>query len=222
MRAGRIFLREEQGLIPLLESEYSAEEVLQDLLARYPDLLAGDQMHPTDPRRWLLITREAGVPSSEGGPDRFSIDHLFVDQDSVPTLIEVKRRSDTRLRREVVGQMLDYAANVASYWGPGEIRLLFEERCRREGTDADELVASFLGVTAEQAESSDVAATLETFWQRVSDNLATRRLRLVFVADVISPELQRIVEFLNESMARSEVLAVEIKQHIGRGRQILV
>jgi hypothetical protein len=29
----------------------------------------------------------------------------------VPTLLEVKRSSDTRIRREVVGQMLDYAAN---------------------------------------------------------------------------------------------------------------
>ena len=28
-----------------------------------------------------------------------------------PTLVEVKRSSDTRIRREVVGQMLDYAAN---------------------------------------------------------------------------------------------------------------
>jgi hypothetical protein len=33
------------------------------------------------------------------------------DQNAVPTLVEVKRSSDTRIRREVVGQMLDYAAN---------------------------------------------------------------------------------------------------------------
>ena len=30
----------------------------------------------------------------------------------MPTLVEVKRSSDTRIRREVVGQMLHYAANA--------------------------------------------------------------------------------------------------------------
>jgi hypothetical protein len=41
----------------------------------------------------------------------WSLDHLVVDQDAVPTFVEVKRASDTPARREVVAQMLDYAAN---------------------------------------------------------------------------------------------------------------
>lgn len=41
---------------------------------------------------------------------RWSLDHLVVDQDAVPTFVEVKRASDTRARREVMAQMLDYAA----------------------------------------------------------------------------------------------------------------
>jgi hypothetical protein len=44
----------------------------------------------------------------------------------VPTLIEVKRQSDTRLRREVVGQMLDYAANAVVYWRIDQLRAEFE------------------------------------------------------------------------------------------------
>ncbi|MCO6480232.1 MAG: hypothetical protein J5I94_26570 [Phaeodactylibacter sp.] len=44
------------------------------------------------------------------------MDHLFVDQDAIPTLVEVKRSTDTRIRREVVGQILDYAANAALFW----------------------------------------------------------------------------------------------------------
>jgi hypothetical protein len=59
-----------------------------------------------------LIERESAVPDTEGGPGRWSVDHLFLDQDSVPTLVEVKRSSDTRIRREVVGQLIDYAANA--------------------------------------------------------------------------------------------------------------
>ena len=40
------------------------------------------------------------------------------------------------------------------------------------------------------------------------------RLRLVFVGDEIPSELRRIVEFLNEQMATTQVLAIEIKQYV--------
>jgi hypothetical protein len=81
-------------------------------LAEYPNVLAGDQDSEVR-KRWLLVKRELGVASGEDAPDRWSLDHLFLDEEGVPTLIEVKRGSDTRIRREVVGQMLDYAANGA-------------------------------------------------------------------------------------------------------------
>jgi hypothetical protein len=35
-----------------------------------------------------------------------------LDQDAILTIVEVKRSTDTHVRREVVGQMLDYAANA--------------------------------------------------------------------------------------------------------------
>jgi hypothetical protein len=38
-------------------------------------------------------------------------------------------------------------------------------------------------------------------------------VRMVFVGDVIPPELQRVVEFLNEQMDRAEVLAVELRYY---------
>jgi hypothetical protein len=50
-----------------------------------------------------------------------------------PTLVEVKRSSDTRLRREVVGQMPDYTANAAAYWPAERIREWFEASCEEQG-----------------------------------------------------------------------------------------
>ena len=41
-------------------------------------------------------------------------------------------------------------------------------------------------------------------------------MRLVFVADEIPVELRRVVEFLNQQMDPAEVLAVEVKQYVGR------
>jgi hypothetical protein len=45
---------------------------------------------------------------------------------------------------------------------------------------------------------------------------------MVFVADSIPEELQRIVEFLNEQMKQVDVLAVEVKQYVGQGLRTLV
>ena len=102
-----IFIRRGRDLVSLAAAPYEAEAVLQELLEHYPQLLAGYQMSRSDPRRFLLVRREAPVADHEGGGGRWSIDHMFLDQDAIPTLVEVKRSSDTRIRREVIGQMLD-------------------------------------------------------------------------------------------------------------------
>jgi hypothetical protein len=88
----------------------------------------------------------------------------------------------------------------------------FEESCReRKTTPADEINA-LLGPGGDP----------DGFWQRVKINLQAGRVRLVFVADEIPPELRRIVEFLNGQMDPAEVLAVEIKQFVGQGLKTLV
>lgn len=97
-------------------SPYSAETVLQELIANHPELLAGEQINPDDPPKWLMVRREAGIPDELGVPDRWSADHLLLDQRGVPTFVEVKRSTDMRIRREIVGQMLDYTASATLYW----------------------------------------------------------------------------------------------------------
>lgn len=92
------------------------DQELQQLLEKTPDLLPGDQIHPDDPCRWLLVRRELPVPDPATGISRWSIDHVFADQNAIPTLVECKRFLDSRARREVVGQMLEYAANGQHYW----------------------------------------------------------------------------------------------------------
>ena len=189
----------------MVEQPYKAEDVLQQLLADYPNLLAGDQDSEVR-KRWLLVKRELGVAAEEDAPDRWSLDHLFLDEEGVPTLIEVKRSSDTRIRREVVGQMLDYAANGAEFWGLEKIRTAFESRY----PDAEAAARKLSEVVPPGDEP-------ERYWERVGVNLGAGKLRLIFVADVIPAELRRIVEFLNEQMERTEVLALEVRQYVEEG-----
>ena len=123
-----LFLREGDELVGLTEEAYETEEVLQRLLARYPDLLPGEAMNPQDPRRFLLVKREAKVAG-------MFLDHLFLDQDAVPTLVETKRGTNREGRREVVAQMLDYAANAAVEWDAGKVEQLLRDRCQAAGLD---------------------------------------------------------------------------------------
>src|SRR4051794_34132631 len=187
------------------EQPYDSEDLLQGLLAKYPSLLAGDE---AGSRRWLLVKREAGVPSAEGAGGRWSLDHLFVDQDAVPTLVEVKRSTDTRIRREVVGQMLDYAANGVRYWPIPELKAAFSQSQTALGQEPAEVIAQLC---------DDADVTMDEFFTRVGDNLRAGRIRMVFVADVIPDELMRITEFLNEQMSPAEVFAVEVKQYRAQG-----
>ncbi len=205
-----IFLIQENGdLVEMIETPLIYEALLQTWLEQYPSLLAGHQIDPSAPRRWLLVEREIAVPSEEGGGGRWSADHLFLDQDAIPTIVEVKRSANTQIRREVVGQMMDYAANAVVYWPVERIR---ERFAKTHGLVADEKLDEFL----------DGRMEAEDFWQLANENLKKKKVRLLFVADEIPTELQRIVEFLNEQMDPTEVLAVEIKQFVGGGQTGLV
>ena len=170
-------------------------------------------MNTADPRRWLLVSPELSLTAEADGTGGWWIDHLFLDQDAIPTIVEVKRSTDTRIRREVVGQMLDYAAHLEVYWPAARIRATFEDRSRTGGDDPDTQVRELL-----MSDDADIKA----FWMRVGDNLATGKMRLLFVADEIPLHLQRIVEFLNNYMPSIEVLAVEIKQFEGSNLKTLV
>lgn len=214
-KEGLFHIDESGELVSMSITPYEAESLLQGLLENYPDLLAGGQMTPDDPRRWALVKREQGVPDRDSSSARWSVDHLFVDQDAIPTLVEVKRSSDTRIRREVVGQMLDYAANGVRYWPIGDLQLAYESTQRELGRDPGEVIHELCG---------DRSLSVEAFFDRVADNLRGGKIRMVFVADVIPDELMRITEFLNEQMSPAEVFAVEVKQFKapGHGGTVIV
>ncbi len=209
---GRIYLVQDSTLLQMAEAAYDSEDLLQRHLADYPDLLAGDQLGSLEPRRWVLIAREMSLPGDDTGVDRWSVDHLFLDQDGVPTIVEVKRSTDTRIRREVVGQMLEYAANAVVYWPAEELRRRFEENCTASQQDPDQSLMNLVGDDGSPDE----------YWKTVKTNLQAGRVRMIFVADQIPTELRRIVEFLSNQLDPAEVFAIELKQFIGQGVQALV
>lgn len=185
---------------------FATEAEFQELLASHPRVLDFGSLADGQPLRLVLVAREMGVPTSvESGP-AYWLDHLFVDADGVPTLVEVKRASDTRIRREVVGQMLDYAANGARYWPAALLQRSFEGTCVADGRSLEEAYGELLG-----------GRSPEEFWSTVEERLAAGQMRLLFVADRIPLELRAIVEFLNRQMRQTDVYAVELTQYRGDG-----
>ncbi|MEU0201961.1 MULTISPECIES: hypothetical protein [unclassified Streptomyces] len=185
---------------------FDTEAEFQELLARHPRVLDFGSLADGQPLRLVLVAREMGVPTSvESGP-AYWLDHLFVDGDGVPTLVEVKRASDTRIRREVVGQMLDYAANGARYWPAALLQRSFEETCVADGRSLGETYGELLGDRSP-----------EEFWSMVEERLAAGQMRLLFVADRIPLELRAIVEFLNRQLRQTDVYAIELTQYRGDG-----
>ena len=168
-------------VIPASEALYPAEADLQQLIAENPQLLLSS---PDEGQRLYLLRREQPVRDAPDGPALFSIDHLFIDQDGLPVLVEVKRSTDTRIRREVVGQMLDYASRIRT-WSANELRAS----------------ASLLDVP-------------DDLWAALDGNLKAERMRLIFAADSIPDSLASMIDFLDRSMESIEVCGVEIKRYV--------
>lgn len=221
--AERIYIRNGKALEPMDEQRFALEDELQELLAERPDLIDGEQMSPGNPRRWLLVKREMGVPAAVDGNAWWWLDHLLVDQDAVPTLVEVKRGKNAQIHYEIVGQMMNYAAHGSAFWTESVLRRSFSETW---GDGANDQLADFLRPTDGQPEASPFWNHEEdhpdddAFWSQVATNLAARRLRLLFVADHIPDDLALIVEFLNAHMRDNiEALAVEVKQFKGEAEE---
>ena len=197
-----IFLIDERGrAVELRNAQYQDEDAFQRLIADHPELLNCVLPAASEPQRWIFAAREVGVPDHSEGCAQWFLDHLLLSYDGVPTLVEVKRSTDSRIRREVVGQMLDYAANGCAYWDASVLRENYEAWCRQAGCDP-------LSEICPDQESVDA------YWDRVGTNLRNRKVRLLFVADQIPDSLKRIIEFLNEQMADTEVLGVELCQYV--------
>jgi len=87
-----------------------------------------------------------------------------------------------------------------------------ERTCKETGQAVETVLHELIG--------SD--RNVDEFWQLVKTNLQAKRIRLLFVADIIPLELRRIVEFLNEQMDPAEVLAIELRQFETEDLKVLV
>lgn len=172
------------------------EAALQRFFEKYPQIIPGKQIDPgsDDPPRFVLLRREMPVGS-------WSLDHLFVDQKGILTLVETKLFQNPQSRREVIGQIIEYAANAVEYWSKGQARQSANEYWNKQGKNLDDLLK------AEFDQDLDV----DNFWNTVEKNLEDNVTRLIIATDELRPEVRRMIEYLNNEMKHTDVLGLELK-----------
>ena len=188
----------------------SLEDALQTFLERYPQIIPGKQLDPgsEDPPRCVLLRREMPV----GG---WSLDHLYVDQRGILTLVETKLFQNPESRREVIGQIIEYAANASESWAGGMARQKATEfwSSQNPPQELDELLQHEFG--------GDIEFDTNEFWRKVEENLKNNRIRLIIATDELRPEVRRMIEYLNKWTQNAEVLGLELKCY-GAGSESLV
>ena len=192
----KLYIMSDEYAIDTIEENFASESMLQRIIETNPNILS---------RPWngaehdlYLIQREMPTRVIEDEGNSFALDHLLVDDEGVPVLVEVKRSCDTRTRREVVAQMLDYA-------------------CRASSWNIDDLSNSFFQSNPDVPQDR----FSEEFWDKFSANLQSGHFRLAFVSDVIPDTLRVLIEFLDKSMNDIEVYGVEIRQFKSEGTTLL-
>jgi hypothetical protein len=67
---------------------FANEDLLQRLLADHPEILGDSSDQSEDSSDWLLVRREAGIAGSADSGSPWSVDHLFLDREGIPTVSE--------------------------------------------------------------------------------------------------------------------------------------
>lgn len=152
---------------------YTKEESFQNLVQEvFPQVLASQFDRPS------VVAREVQTP--EGG----RVDVVSIDQDGIVTLCECKLEKNAGSRREVLGQVLEYAGSFAG--------MSFEDFAARMSDRLDTDVVSAMRDAA--ADDFDTTVWIEA----VENQLVVGKFRLVIAVDALTDTLRQTVLYLNE------------------------
>ena len=171
---------------------------LQELIRKYPDILPVGEIEP-DFAPLVSVGREVGTAA---GP----IDNLYLSPQGHLTIVETKLWRNPEARREVVGQIIDYAKDV-SRWS-------FDDLERRVRSYNKQFRGTDVGIIdslreAEQISESDEASIIDT----ISSNLKHGRFLLLVVGDGIRESVEDMVEFMQKTPQLYYTLAL-VELHV--------
>ena len=191
----KLYLQTGSNISLLDEDRFEDELALQVLLEKHPELIPSEEIigNPS----FFLIQRE--FPVSAG-----YLDHLFVDQMMVPTIVETKV-NNPEIRRKIIGQGYEYLTSL-SFELTGKQIVEYAKRYWKD---------KYLQEVQKRLELKDLDA------KEIDKNLKKPRLRLIFAADFVPRELRKFVEFINNASRGIDVYAIQVEQFILDDKRII-
>jgi hypothetical protein len=161
------------------QGEAPREQVLRDMIYDNPAIMP---VHDLDPSfgRLFAVARELNIPGVG------FVDVLLADERGRLVVVECKLWRNPQARREVVGQILDYARELSRY-GYEDLQRQISIATKRTGNVLYAL-ARDAGSTLEEA----------AFVDRVARDLTAGRFLLLIVGDGIAEGTRRIGEYLRD------------------------
>jgi len=195
----KILVIEGDKVTPLDKAKFTEEAKLQDYLEKYPSLIPLEEV-VEGASGILCIGREVGAGLG-------AVDLLFIDKDGLLTIVETKLVKNPGIRREVIGQIIEYASYI-SQWTADKVYEI-----------ANEHLKSNLGEIMENISGSDFSA--EDLRSNIEQNLKNGKIRLIIVVDELVEPLRATVTFLN-SYSKFDILLLQVSSFEGEaGEKVL-
>jgi hypothetical protein len=153
-----------------------SEADIQALIHAHPECLPIGEIDPM----FLGPVPICNELSTQAGP----IDNFMVTPSGLPVLVECKLWRNPEARREVVGQILDYAKEL-SRWSSSDLQREVSRRLRRNGNPLLEMVRE-VNPTVDEIQFNDALTV----------NLRRGRFLLLIVGDGIREGVEAIAEYL--------------------------
>lgn len=167
--------------IPLEEKSFS-EDWIQQLINDNAELLPIDEIDKSY-ANLIPIGREINTPV---GP----IDNLFINTDGCLTLVETKLWRNPQARREVVGQIIDYAKEIIK-WSYSDL----DNSVRTYNTVYHNQNSGLLETIKSKVPMDDIEE--KEFVDNVVRNIKRGRLLLLIVGDGIRESVEDMVDYLS-------------------------
>lgn len=186
------------------------EEWLQNALEQAPSILPTAEIAPIF-APLVCIAREVRLKTDDNNSGR--IDNLYISKHGHLVIIETKLWNNPEARREVVGQILDYAKEVKD-WDYDKLNAIYRDYHKTEQSLFDAMVASGHQVLESEADFIDT----------VNQNIRNAQFLLMIVGDGIRSGVEKIAEYMNANPDMHHRLALcELEVYdLGDGRRLIV
>jgi len=193
--------------VPLTGKAFQ-EDWMQELIHNYPSLLPVTEIEPAF-GPLVSIGRELTA-------DRWFIDNLFISPQGYLTIVETKLWRNPEARREVVGQIIEYAKEVST-WTFDDLNRKVKDYYKRTKNKSMGVIDALRTITKirEEDESNIIDAIMR--------NIRRGRFLLLIVGDGIRESTEELAEFLSQTPQLHFTLAlVELQIYqMNKGRLVI-